>query len=187
MVTPRSTATWPSSGVSSPVIIRNNVVLPDPLGPTRPTFSPFWIAAEASMKRSWWPFCLLTLSRRIMCTRGRGNVAVHLGHLARARKGNSKRGATRPLPLSRAGRCSLFRHHREIRLRFLDGAPERRALHQAVEISGGRLVAGAQRHQQVGIEQRGRGGAVGHGEDIAYRPGLRAHAGDVPLDHVARG
>src|SRR6267142_4056960 len=69
MVTPRSTSTWPSSGCSWPVIIRNSVVLPDPLGPTGPTFSPFWIAADASMKRIWWPFCLLTLSRRIMCTR----------------------------------------------------------------------------------------------------------------------
>src|SRR5437016_12256161 len=68
MVTPRSTATWPSSGCSSPVIIRNSVVLPDPLGPTRPTFSPFWSAAEASMKRIWWPFCLLMLSRRIIRT-----------------------------------------------------------------------------------------------------------------------
>src|SRR4030081_61953 len=69
MVTPRSTATWPSSGCSWPVIIRNSVVLPAPLGPTRPTFSPFWSAAEASMKSIWWPFCLLMLSRRIMCTR----------------------------------------------------------------------------------------------------------------------
>ena len=66
MVTPRSTATWPSSGCSWPVIIRNSVVLPAPLGPTRPTFSPFWSAAEASMKRIWWPFCLEMLSRRIM-------------------------------------------------------------------------------------------------------------------------
>src|SRR5258708_37523479 len=45
MVTPRSPATCPSSGCSSPVIIRNSVVLPAPLGPTMPTFSPFWSAA----------------------------------------------------------------------------------------------------------------------------------------------
>src|SRR5882724_10409249 len=74
MVTPRSTATWPSSGASAPVIIRNSVVLPDPLGPTRPIFSPFWSAAEASMKRIWWPFCLEILSRRIMSMRARKNV-----------------------------------------------------------------------------------------------------------------
>jgi hypothetical protein len=34
------TETAPSSGVSSPTTIRKSVVLPDPLGPTRPTFSP---------------------------------------------------------------------------------------------------------------------------------------------------
>ena len=39
-------------GRSWPVIMRNSVVLPAPLGPTRPTFSPFWSAAEASMNRS---------------------------------------------------------------------------------------------------------------------------------------
>src|SRR4051812_14534410 len=74
MVTPRSTTTWPSSGCSSPVIIRNRVVLPEPLGPTRPTFSPRWSAADASMKRSWWPFCLLMLSRRIIAGRGTGKL-----------------------------------------------------------------------------------------------------------------
>jgi hypothetical protein len=36
----RGTDTSPSSGDSSPTIIRNSVVLPAPLGPTRPTFSP---------------------------------------------------------------------------------------------------------------------------------------------------
>src|SRR3954462_4952108 len=74
MVTPRSVETWPSSGGSWPVIIRNKVVLPDPLGPTRPIFSPFWSAAEASMKRIWWPFCLLTLSRRIICAGTRKRI-----------------------------------------------------------------------------------------------------------------
>src|SRR5580704_4596172 len=34
------TETAPSSGVSSPTTIRKSVVLPDPLGPTSPTFSP---------------------------------------------------------------------------------------------------------------------------------------------------
>jgi hypothetical protein len=46
--------------------MRNSVVLPAPFGPTRPTFSPLVRAAEASTKRSWWPFCLEMLSRRIM-------------------------------------------------------------------------------------------------------------------------
>src|SRR4051794_20705774 len=82
MLTPRSTMTRPSSGGSWPVIMRNSVVLPAPLGPTRPIFSPFWSAAEASMKRSCWPFCLLMLSRRIMGTRRLGGVAG-LWHAAR--------------------------------------------------------------------------------------------------------
>jgi uncharacterized protein (DUF1501 family) len=34
------TDTSPSSGASSPTIIRKSVVLPAPFGPTRPTFSP---------------------------------------------------------------------------------------------------------------------------------------------------
>src|SRR5436309_6589675 len=70
MVMPRSVETCPSSGSSSPAIIRNSVVLPAPLGPTRPIFSPLFRAAEASMNRIWWPACLLTLSRRIMRSSG---------------------------------------------------------------------------------------------------------------------
>ena len=34
------TETVPSSGLSSPTTMRNSVVLPAPLGPTSPTFSP---------------------------------------------------------------------------------------------------------------------------------------------------
>src|SRR4051794_24430476 len=66
MVMPRSVETCPSSGNSSPAIIRNSVVLPAPFGPTSPIFSPLLSAADASMNRIWWPACLLTLSRRIM-------------------------------------------------------------------------------------------------------------------------
>src|SRR5438132_14064444 len=92
MLTPRSTATWPSSGCSWPVIIRNSVVLPDPLGPTRPTFSPFRSAAEASMKRSWWPFCLLMLSRRIMDTWDlESATAPPLAHVAPTGKSGASR------------------------------------------------------------------------------------------------
>src|SRR4029453_5626222 len=58
--------TLASSGGSLPAIMRNSVVLPAPLGPTRPVFSPFCSAADASMKRIWWPTCLETLSRRII-------------------------------------------------------------------------------------------------------------------------
>src|SRR5207248_6609743 len=82
MVMPRSSETWPSSGGSWPEIIRKSVVLPAPFGPTRPIFSPFWRAAEASMKRIWWPTCLLTLSRRIIGARKEGNRCGRcLGHL----------------------------------------------------------------------------------------------------------
>src|SRR4051812_17089440 len=65
MVCFRGTETSPSSGASSPVIIRNSVVLPDPLGPTRPIFSPGLSWNEASTKRTCLPYCLLTLEREI--------------------------------------------------------------------------------------------------------------------------
>ena len=40
------------------------------VGPDEPDLlAAFRSAAEASMKRIWWPFCLLMLSRRIMCAR----------------------------------------------------------------------------------------------------------------------
>src|SRR5262249_48733604 len=53
------TDTSPSSGDSSPTIMRKIVVLPDPLGPTRPTFSPGFSWNEASTKRICFPYCLL--------------------------------------------------------------------------------------------------------------------------------
>ena len=65
MVTLRSMEIWPSSGDSSPMIKRNTVDLPAPLGPTRPIFSPRKMAALASMNRICGPCCLLMLSRRI--------------------------------------------------------------------------------------------------------------------------
>ena len=57
---PRSIETCPSSGDSSFMISRKMVDLPAPFGPTRPTFSPRWIAADASTKRICGPCCLLT-------------------------------------------------------------------------------------------------------------------------------
>src|SRR6188508_2794227 len=57
--------TSPSSGCSSPTIIRNSVVLPAPFGPTRPTFSPGLSWNEVSTKRIWRPYCLLTWEREI--------------------------------------------------------------------------------------------------------------------------
>ena len=62
---PRSTETCPPSGSSSRLMRRKMVVLPEPFGPTSPTFSPRLIDADASRKRIWWPCCLLMESRRI--------------------------------------------------------------------------------------------------------------------------
>ena len=60
------TETSPSSGVSSPAIIRKSVVLPAPFGPTRPTFSPGLSWNEASTKRTCLPYCLLTREKAII-------------------------------------------------------------------------------------------------------------------------
>ena len=56
----RGRSTAPSSGCSSPVIRRNIVVLPAPLGPTSPTFSPGLIWNDASTNRICPPYCLVT-------------------------------------------------------------------------------------------------------------------------------
>jgi len=47
------TSTSPSSGVSSPTSMRKIVDLPEPFGPTRPTFSPglSWNDASTSSAR----------------------------------------------------------------------------------------------------------------------------------------
>src|SRR5208282_2899765 len=60
------TETAPSSGVSSPTTIRNSVVLPDPLGPTSPTFSPGFNWKEASTKSNCLPYCLLMFEKEII-------------------------------------------------------------------------------------------------------------------------
>ena len=69
------TETSPSSGPSSPTIMRKSVVLPAPFGPTRPTFSPGLSWKEASTKRTWRPYCLLTRVNEIMA-KGKGSTAV---------------------------------------------------------------------------------------------------------------
>ena len=65
----------PSSADSSPTIIRKSVVLPDPFGPTRPTFSPGLSWKEASTKTSCLPYCLemrLRLIRQFTPSEGGG-------------------------------------------------------------------------------------------------------------------
>src|SRR5665213_3696897 len=65
MVNFLGTETVPSSGSSSPTTMRKSVVLPAPLGPTRPAFSPGFSWKEASTKISCLPYCLLILEKEI--------------------------------------------------------------------------------------------------------------------------
>src|ERR1043166_3280353 len=66
MVNFLGTETVPSSGLSSPTTIRKSVVLPDPLGPTSPTFSPGFNWKEASTKSNCLPYCLLMFEKEII-------------------------------------------------------------------------------------------------------------------------
>src|SRR6266853_6599924 len=67
----------PSSGVSSPVIIRNSVVLPEPFGPTRPTFSPGLSWKDASTNRTCRPYCLLMWENEIIRSSQRNMLPIH--------------------------------------------------------------------------------------------------------------
>src|SRR5277367_4237040 len=46
--------------------MRKSVVLPDPLGPTSPTFSPGFNWNEASTKSNCLPYCLLMFEKEII-------------------------------------------------------------------------------------------------------------------------
>src|SRR5690349_3914808 len=65
MVSRLGTETSPSSGASSPTIMRKRVVLPEPFGPTRPTFSPGFNWNEASTNSSCLPYCLWIFEKEI--------------------------------------------------------------------------------------------------------------------------
>src|SRR5262247_2155612 len=88
----------PSSGDSSPTIIRNTVVLPAPFGPTSPAFSPGLSWNEASTNRIWRPYCLETLVRAIMgrSTLPRRAPPVHRYGISLAAPG--ERALSDPLP-----------------------------------------------------------------------------------------
>ena len=66
MVSFLGTDTSPSSGDSSPTIMRKSVVLPAPFGPTSPTFSPGLSWKEASTKSTCRPYCLLMREKEII-------------------------------------------------------------------------------------------------------------------------
>src|SRR5688572_32977948 len=89
MVSLRGTETSPSSGASSPTIRRKSVVLPAPLGPTRPTFSPGFSWKEASMNRTCRPYCLPRREKEIKPRSVPGHVVrqlVHVGVRVRPRE-----------------------------------------------------------------------------------------------------
>src|SRR5437868_14456530 len=73
MVSFLGSETEPSSGSSSPTTMRNSVVLPEPFGPTRPTFSPGFNWKEASTKTNCLPYCLLIFEKEIMGENGRNS------------------------------------------------------------------------------------------------------------------
>ena len=76
------------------MIIRNSVVLPEPLGPTRPTFSPGLSWKEASTNRTCLPYCLLTLENEIIAADQALNTA--------ARRRTASCGRCRAPPISPA-------------------------------------------------------------------------------------
>src|ERR1044072_9426289 len=71
-----------------------------------------------------------------------------------------------------------------VRLGLLQRAGVGRALLQAIEIRRDVRISGPKRRDLVEIEQRRRGGAVGDGERVTYRPMLCLH---LLLDHAERG
>src|SRR6266481_3663046 len=66
MVSFFGTETSPSSGSSSPTTMRKRVVLPEPLGPTSPTFSPGFNWKDASTKINCLPYCLWIFEKEII-------------------------------------------------------------------------------------------------------------------------
>src|SRR5271154_1421121 len=66
MVRRFGTETSPSSGASSFITMRKSVVLPAPLGPTKPIFSPGFNWKEASTKINCLPYCLWIFEKEII-------------------------------------------------------------------------------------------------------------------------
>ena len=104
--------------------MRNSVVLPAPLGPTRPTFSPFCSAADASMKTICLPFCLLMLSSRSCGFRATWTERIFPGALRdgrRQRKRRKRRSSFDPPPCGGDGRQPDAALSRELSRSMRDG------------------------------------------------------------------
>src|ERR1700744_2554582 len=111
MVSFFGTDTSPSSGSSSPIIMRKRVVLPAPLGPTRPTFSPGLSWKDASTKTSCLPYCLLMLEREIIGHEPSSGMRPerHIGPRMNTNKSASVIAVTWPVRLCRrAFRAGVF-------------------------------------------------------------------------------
>src|SRR4029450_2393557 len=79
-VTPLSRGTRPSPGSSTPPRMRQRVVLPAPLGPTRPIRSPRPTRHEQSWRSAWPPYPLETDSRAITACGSLAHGLDALGH-----------------------------------------------------------------------------------------------------------
>src|SRR5262249_7897133 len=91
--------TSPSSGSSSPTIMRKSVVLPAPFGPTKPTFSPGFNWKEASTKTNCLPYCLLMFERAIILKSSYQNF--------RSAVVDSKKEGLELLPVSFSADCGI--------------------------------------------------------------------------------
>src|ERR1700720_4633109 len=73
--------------------MRKSVVLPDPFGPTRPTFSPGLSWNDASTNRSCLPYCLLMrvseIMRRLIPNRGSCDHSIAMTSVRAYRAGES--------------------------------------------------------------------------------------------------
>src|SRR5438094_2283519 len=104
MVSFFGTDTSPSSGVSSPTISRNSVVLPEPLGPTRPTLSSGLSWKEASTNRICRPYCLLMRERAINLVHNAGRMRIDVEAVAAHEAGERHAALARQIDRQRRRR-----------------------------------------------------------------------------------
>src|SRR5688500_14295503 len=145
MVSFFGTETSPSSGDSSPTIIRNSVVLPEPFGPTSPTFSPGLNWNDASTNRICRPYCLLMRLNEITARRDSSSGR------ARRAEPDGRRGID--------GEQRALQHHAVVAFRVRHGevAPNDVAPHERGITS--QRVAVAATARRAHRDQRARGDA----------------------------